>query len=368
MLISDLKTLTDYPVHNLGFPIFLENMMNLYDYNRSYNLSSWIRTNPPIFENSFNNISSSISSLKDNLNIQMIHGYSKATDELLMEWMEQIADNCTDLDKVGTYRAITGQNGINFSEIIHKTLLGSVVYSNAVQSITNLDSYDNTSRMSDQGLFTELENQWDISFGYFGSSNDYSTGYTDDFDRVFDPFFDSDSNELIDLKSEYNFNFSQFAASRDAAIFDESINFTQNIFNAYIDGRTIIHNQGSLNEIMTHRNIIINELERVIASSIVHYLNKVTLDMDTLIVSDSTAGPLSNFSVNYNKNWSSLRGLIISLQFNDSKNISDVDLLNIVQQVGENPVCANDGTVVFRNYQTEINDIIKRIFQTTYNF
>ena len=28
MLISDLKTLTDYPVQNLGFPIFLENMMN----------------------------------------------------------------------------------------------------------------------------------------------------------------------------------------------------------------------------------------------------------------------------------------------------------------------------------------------------
>ena len=52
---------------------------------------------------------------------------------------------------------------------------------------------------------------------------------------------------------------------------------------------------------MTHRNIIINELERVIASSIVHYLNKVTLDMDTLIVSDSTAGPLSDVSVNYNK-------------------------------------------------------------------
>ena len=119
---------------------------------------------------------------------------------------------------------------------------------------------------------------------------------------------------------------------------------------------------------MTHRNIIIYELERVIASSVVHYLNKVTLDMDTLIVSDSTAGPLSNSAVNYNKSWSSLRGLIISLQFNDSKNISDVDLLNIVQQVGENPVYPNDGTVVFRKYQTEINDIIKSIFQTTYNF
>ena len=88
---------------------------------------------------------------------------------------------------------------------------------------------------------------------------------------------------------------------------------------------------------MMHRDIIITELERVIASSIVHYLNKVTLDMDTLIVSDSIAGPLSNVSANYNKNWSSLRGLIISLQFNDFKNISDEDLLNIVRQVGENP-------------------------------
>ena len=88
MLISDLKTLTDYPVQNLGFPIFLENMMNLYDYNRSYNLSSWIRTTPPIFENSFNNISSSINSLKDNLNIQMILGYSRTTDELVIDWMD----------------------------------------------------------------------------------------------------------------------------------------------------------------------------------------------------------------------------------------------------------------------------------------
>ena len=114
MQIADLKTLTDYPVQSLGFPIFLENMMNLYDYNRSYNLSSWIRTNPPIFENSFNNISSSISSLKDNLNIQMIHGYSKATDELLMEWMEQIADNCTDLDKVGTYEQLQVKTGSIF--------------------------------------------------------------------------------------------------------------------------------------------------------------------------------------------------------------------------------------------------------------
>ena len=112
----------------------------------------------------------------------------------------------------------------------------------------------------------------------------------------------------------------------------------------------------------------INELERVIASSIVHYLNKVTLDMDTLIVSDSTAGPLSNVSANYNKNWSSLRGLIISLQFNDFKNISDLDLLNVVQQVGENPIYPNDGTTLFRNYQTGINDMIKNIFQTTYNF
>ena len=73
----------------------------------------------------------------------------------------------------------------------------------------------------------------------------------------------------------------------------------ENIFNAYIDGRTEIHNQGSLNEIITHRNIIITELERVVASSIVHYLNKVTLDMDTLIISDSTQSLFETLSLKH---------------------------------------------------------------------
>ena len=79
---------------------------------------------------------------------------------------------------------------------------------------------------------------------------------------------------------------------------------------------------------------------------------------------NASAGDTINLEISIDNPNTTLGGFQFII--NDTPN--QLDLLNVVQQVGENPVYPNDGTMLFRNYQTEINDIIKNIFQTTYDF
>ena len=94
-----------------------------------------------------------------------------------------------------------------------------------------------------------------------------------------DPFFDSDSDGVISFKSEYIFSNALFAARRDSGAMDESINFTKSIFDAFIEGRTLIHNQESIDKILAQGQIIANNWEKVIAATIIHNINKLDNEM-----------------------------------------------------------------------------------------
>ena len=367
MIITDLKLLTDYPASEFGNPIFLGNMNQLYDYQDDYNLSSWINTSPSVLEKFYNNISN-IESLKDIIDNDVIHGFGETADALLIAWMQKISDNCMDLNNIGTHRIITNQDGLNFSQMIQKTLLGSINYSMGIKYISNLEEYDNISEKSEGDFFTELENTWDKSFGYFGFATDYNTSYIDDLDRINDPYFDSNNDGFIDLKSEYIFDFALITAMRDDGSSDESVNFSKSIFDAYLEGRTLIHNQAPIEEVLAQRDIITQTWERVIAATIVHYINEVNRNMTDLYSLDSTAGPLSEFSVDYNRHWSDMRGYTIALQYNDFKQISDSNLLIIVETMGDTPIHPSDGTIMFSNYQSALVETVKSIFQSTYGF
>ena len=367
MIVTDLKLLTDYPASESGYPIFLENMIQLYDYQDGYNFSSWINTSPSVLEKFYNNISN-IESLKDIIDDCVIYGFDETADALLAAWMQQIADNCIDLNNIGTHRIITNQDGLNFSQIIQKTLLGSINYSMGIKYISNLEEYDNISKKSENDIFTELENNWDKSFGYFGFATDYNTSYIDDLDRINDPYFDSNNDGFIDLKSEYIFDFALITAMRDDGSSEGSVDFSKSIFDAYLEGRTLIHNQASIEKVLAQRDIIVQNWERVIAATIVHYINEVDRNMTNLYSLDSLAGSLSELSIDYNKNWSDMRGFLIILQYNDFNQISDADLITIVQSMGNSPVHPLDGNIEYSNYQNTLSNTVKNIFQSTYGF
>ena len=95
---------------------------------------------------------------------------------------------------------------------------------------------------------------------------------------------------------------------RDDGSSEGSVDFSKSIFDAYLEGRTLIHNQASIEKVLAQRDIIVQNWERVIAATIVHFINEVDRNMTNLYSLDSLAGPLSELSIDYYKNWSNMRG------------------------------------------------------------
>ena len=364
MMVLDLKTMTDFPGSSSGLPIAVENMTRLYEYDESYNFYSWINTDPYSSQKFYNNISSTGQNLAGEINNDEVYGFDETANSLILHWMQKIADNSNNFDKVGSFLAITDQNGLNLSEMINKTLLGAVLYYKGIPNqLNNLEMLDNSSADSEDSFYSALEHSWDESFGYFGASADYNTGYLDDIDRIEDPFFDSDSDGVISFKSEYIFNNALLAAQRDSGAMDESVNFTKSIFDAFLEGRTLIHNQESTDKILAQGQIIANNWEKVIAATIIHNINKLDKEMSDLEIS---AGPLSLTSIKYNKYWSRMRALTISLQYNNVKLISDADLLMVVDLMGETPIYPSNE--LFSTYRITLTETVKNILQSAYNF
>jgi len=63
-----------------------------------------------------------------------------------------------------------------------------------------------------------------------------------------------------------------------------------------------------------------------------------------------------------------MRGFLIILQYNDFNQISDADLITIVQSMGDSPVHPLDGNIEYSNYQNTLSNTVKNIFQSTYGF
>ena len=60
------------------------------------------------------------------------------------------------------------------------------------------------------------------------------------------------------------------------------MDFTQQIFSAFLAGRTAITNQGSVAEISAYRQTAAEGMEKVIAATVVHYINDTLSDMSKL--------------------------------------------------------------------------------------
>jgi len=368
MLLTDLKTMTDYPSNESGHAIELSSMMNLYNYDDALDLSTWISTTPNPVETKYTSISTG-KNLIGKTDGDVVLGYNQTAEALVTGWMQTIADNCTNADNIGSHLAVTDENGLNLSQMINKTLLGAVPYSQGISNyLAGLEGDDNSEAKGGTSPYTEMEHHWDESFGYFGAARDYNTGYSDDNDRKSGTYYDTDQNGAIDFKSEYIFGLAVNAAKRDAGAPDAMVDFTSAIFNAYLEGRTLITNEATAEEIYAQRTIIANNWEKVIAATVVHYVNDVYTDMTGLLESGSTADPLSADCADLNKHWAEMRGFTIALQYNDFKLISDSQLNTIVDAMGDAPVHPSDGATAFGTYHGVNLATIKSTLQAAYGF
>ena len=142
------------------------------------------------------------------------------------------------------------------------------------------------------------------------------------------------------------------------------------IFDAYLEGRTLIVNQAPLSEILAKRDLIMETWEKVVAAVTIHYINDVTDDMKAIIdAGDATVKPGSDAAADYENHWGEMRGYANGLLYNDFKKIDQANLTRLLIVMGTAPVYPN-GTDFddMQAYHTALTGEVKAILKASYGF
>ena len=360
LLLQDLKALTDSVGKDGARPVTVQDMLKLYEYDDALNLKTGTTTGAiSALESHYSSLSTG-KNLVGKISDEPIIGYNRTADDLVRAWFKTVADNSQDSGKLGTPMAYTSDDGVDMSQMINKVLIGAVSYYQATGVYLNsLLERDNSEAKEGTKPYTAMEHAWDEAFGYFGAARDY-TRYTDAqlAGKVDDFTFDSNSDGSIDFKSEYNFGLSRNAGKRDKG--GSGVDFTQEIFNAFLAGRTAITNQGTVAEISAYRQTAANGMEKVIAATVVHYINDTLSDMSKLGTAEE------NFA-NLNKHWAEMKGYTVALQYNPFRLITDGQLAELHGIMGEAPVYDEPGS---NGHNTQVANYkrAKDVLQAAYGF
>jgi hypothetical protein len=365
LLIQDLTS----AVNNLAKPgavaVTEADLLALYEHSDAANLMTKVTVvGKELLETQYNRIATG-KKLSDKISSATVIGMNTTADALIRSWIHSAAVNAQDASKLGTSAVLIDENGMDLGEMINKTLLGAVAYyQGTTVYLSGIASKDNATAVSDGNggtlAYTEMEHNWDEAFGYFGAARDYATQYTDDklTGTSADYSYDSNGDGKIDLRSEYNYTVARYAARRDKA--SPGTDFTKEIFDAFLKGRTAITNKGTTAEINANRSAVSAAWEKIMASSFVHYLNGVKAEMAEVGEPDFNENGMRH-------EWSEMKGFAIALQFNATKMISDAQLAQIHSLIGASPVVAVPGTQENSTYVASL-DAAKALIKSIYGF
>ncbi len=360
LLLQDLKATTDSVGKDGAKSVTVDDLLQFYAYDDAMNLKTLTTTGSIAALESHYSALSTGKNLVGKISGDPVIGYNRTADDLVREWFKEIADNSQDSNKLGTAMAYTTDDGVDMSQMVNKVLIGAVPYYQATGVYLNgLLERDNSEARDGEDPYTAMEHAWDEAFGYFGAARDYARYSDDQLAGSVDDFtFDSDSDGSIDFKSEYNFGLSRNAGKRDKG--GTGVDFTKDIFDAFLAGRTAITNQGSVEEISAHRQAAAEGMEKVIAATVVHYINDTLSDMSQLGTADENRA-------NLNKHWAEMKGYTVALQYNPFKLISDGQLRELHGIMGEAPKYDAPGSSAY-NTQVANYERAKVVLQTAYGF
>lgn len=296
-------------------------------------------------------------------------GVNAAPELLIQQWFDQIADLAVDGDADTKY--VTAE-GLDLQQLVQKFLLGAVTYSQAAEDYLKADKglvKQNSAEDKAGKPYTSLEHQWDEGFGYFGAAHDYNL-YSDSENKAKQ---DNDTNQdgKIDLYSEYSFGHSVNAAKRDKGSADNAAatDFSKGAMDAFLKGRAIIQEnigtdpvagEGYHVELVAQANIALNNWEKAVAATVVHYINDVIADYATFGTSDFNSGDLA-------KHWSEMKGFALGLQFSPVALISVANLKSVHDAFGEAPALLTADQAAVNAYIVKLQEA-RAIMQTAYGF
>ena len=294
-------------------------------------------------------------------------GVNAAPDLLIQEWFDILAERAGDNNTDTNY---VTEEGLDLQQLVQKFLLGAVTYSQAAEDYLKKDKGLTKQNSTEDGVgkpYTSLEHQWDEGFGYFGAAHDYNL-YTDAQNKAQQ---DNDTNldGVIDLYSEYSFGHSANAAKRDAGA-TVATDFSKGAMDAFIAGRALIQanfgtdpvlGEGYQAELVEISKVALNNWEKAVAATVVHYINDVVADYETFGTPKFNAAA----KVNLATHWSEMKGFALGLQFSQIPMISVADLKTVHAAMGEAPELANKDAV--SAYIVKLQSA-RDVMQTAYAF
>jgi hypothetical protein len=282
-------------------------------------------------------------------------------------------------DPLPSYVTTEGQD---LAQLVEKFLRGAVAYSQGTDDYLD-DDVDGKGLLADNtgpdgsDNYSALEHQWDEGFGYFGAARDYLdytdaeiAGKAEDSER--NVYFDTNSDEAIDLNAEYNFGHSTNAAKRDlgSADSDAPTDYTQQAYEGFARGREIIRQaqldgDGELTDaefadLVEARDEAILAWEHALAATAVHYINDTLADMDNFGTDDYSF-------LDHAKHWSELKGFALILQFNPRARIHGEDFETLHERIGMKPVLPTAEQSEIDAYRTALGDA-RQLLQDAYGF
>ncbi|MEL6704945.1 MAG: DUF4856 domain-containing protein [Bacteroidota bacterium] len=293
-------------------------------------------------------------------------------NDVMQAYFQIIADNSNDPAKLGTPAVYTTDDGVDLTQMINKILIGAILFDQLSNKyLADILDRDNTEPRDEGKPDTEQEHRFDEAYGYFGAARNYRT-YTDDMlaGGVTDFAQDSNGDGVLDYTTEYNFGIARNAGKRDKG--GVGVNFTEEIFEAFLRGRTAVVN-GNLTELAAAREDASQGFEKVIAATAVHYINDTLTEMEGLTQAEVDG----KNDVSLNKFWGEMKGFTYALQFSYRGDggftggalniISLSDLQQIHALMGNAPVYALPGSAEYDAYVADLNQA-KDIFQAAYGF
>ena len=163
---------------------------------------------------------------------------------------------------------------------------------------------------------------------------------------------------MISLMAEKNFGLSVNAAKRDLGANLGNEDFTKKIMSAMLSGRHLIQEkpEGYLKYAQAFSVIAIAQWEKVIAATVVHYINETLGDYEKYGSKDYEFIKLA-------KHFSEMKGFALAFQFNPNSQMNISDFTEMHRLMGDHPVSpATDNVPNYRENLIKSRSLIKDSF------
>ena len=252
-------------------------------------------------------------------------------------------------------KGFDADTGYDWAQLISKYTMGAMAYNQAVDNYLDeklsAEKKPNNKPYKDGAHYTGKEHSWDEAFGYWGAAA-HQHGFNPN--KVYEiakmknqGVADKNGDGMVDLKSEYVFGPCYYAAAFDRSG-TKSTNYTNTLFDAFLDGRKLITaaagdalSDSERSQLKGYAATIEENWEKVLAEAVFKYAGSVYKDINKM--KDLSGDDLNKAYRAYAKHWGELKGFAMAMQSGKSNLGATATKMN--ELMGFGPVTLNNSYV-----------------------